>query len=195
MCIRDSHILDRIFEDRNQAFWRSAKRVELGMIPVDTFRTFIKERFDATDKGITDEALDRLLEATYGHPYGTQELAYYTWQEVDTGAHAFADHVETALQNVLRSENRHFSHIWEDATEHQRLLLIALADGPQSIYTVEFRERYGFPSNTHVQRAAKTLVAQELVGQTEGKAYLIIEPFLVEWIKREQKPFGAMGAY
>ena len=189
------HILDRIFEDRNQAFWRSAKRIELGMIPVDTFRTFIKERFDATDKGITDEALDRLLEATYGHPYGTQELAYYTWQEVDTGAHAFADHVETALQNVLRSENRHFSHIWEDATEHQRLLLIALADGQQSIYTVEFRERYGFPSNTHVQRAAKTLVAQELVGQTEGKAYLIIEPFLVEWIKREQKPFGAMGAY
>lgn len=189
------HILDRIFEDRNQAFWRSAKRIELGMIPVDTFRTFIKERFDATDKGITDEALDRLLEATYGHPYGTQELAYYTWQEVDTGAHAFADHVETALQNVLRSENRHFSHIWEDATEHQRLLLIALADGQQSIYTVEFRERYGFPSNTHVQRAAKTLVAQELVGQTEGRAYLIIEPFLVEWIKREQKPFGAMGAY
>jgi AAA+ ATPase superfamily predicted ATPase len=186
------HILDRIFEDRNQAFWRSAKRIEIGMIPVDTFRTFIKERFDATDKGITDEALDRLLEATYGHPYGTQELAYYTWQEVDAGAHAFVDHVETALQNVLRSENRHFSHIWEDATEHQRLLLIALADGPQSIYTVEFRERYGFPSNAHVQRAAKTLVAQELVGQSESKAYMIIEPFLVEWIKREQKPLGAM---
>jgi AAA+ ATPase superfamily predicted ATPase len=183
------HILDRIFEDRNQAFWRSAKRIEIGMIPVTEFRSFIKERFDATDKGITDDALDRLLEATHGHPYATQELAYYTWQEVATGAHAFVDHVETALENVLRSENRHFSRIWEDATEHQRLLLIALADGPQSIYTVEFRESYGFPSNSYVQRAVKTLVAQELVGQAENRAYLIVEPFLAEWIKREQRPF------
>ena len=111
-------------------------------------------------------ALDRLVGATQGHPYATQELAYYTWQEVASGAHAFVDHVEAALENVLRSENRHFSRIWEDATEHQRLLLIALVDGPQNIYTVDFRESYGFPSNSYVQRAVKTLVAQELVGQS-----------------------------
>ncbi len=183
------HILDKIFEDRNQAFWRSAKRIEIGMIPVDQFRAFIADRFDATDKGITDDALARLVDATQGHPYGTQELAYYTWQEVASGAHAFVDHVEAALENVLRSENRHFSRIWEDATEHQRLLLIALVGGPQNIYTVDFRESYGFPSNSYVQRAVKTLVAQELVGQADDRAYLIIEPFLAEWIKREQRPF------
>ncbi len=183
------HILDKIFEDRNQAFWRSAKRIEIGMIPLDQFRAFIADRFDATDKGITDDALERLVGATQGHPYGTQELAYYTWQEVASGAHAFVDHVEAALENVLRSENRHFSRIWEDATEHQRLLLIALVDGPQNIYTVDFRESYGFPSNSYVQRAVKTLVGQELVGQAEDRAYLIIEPFLAEWIKREQRPF------
>ncbi len=183
------HILDKIFEDRNQAFWRSAKRIEIGMIPLDQFRAFIADRFDATDKGITDDALERLVGATQGHPYGTQELAYYTWQEVASGAHAFVDHVEAALENVLRSENRHFSRIWEDATEHQRLLLIALVDGPQNIYTVDFRESYGFPSNSYVQRAVKTLVAQELVGQADDRAYLIIEPFLAEWIKREQRPF------
>ncbi len=183
------HILDKIFEDRNQAFWRSAKRMEIGMIPLDQFRTFIAHRFDATDKGITDDALDRLVGATQGHPYGTQELAYYTWQEVASGAHAFVDHVEAAIESVLRSENRHFSRIWEDATEHQRLLLIALVDGPQNIYTVDFRESYGFPSNSYVQRAVKTLVAQELVGQADDRAYLIIEPFLAEWITREQRPF------
>ncbi len=184
------HILDKIFEDRNQAFWRSAKRIEIGMIPLDAFRAFIKARFDVTDKGITDEALARLLGATHGHPYGTQELAYYTWQEVAIGAHAFVDQVETALENVLRSENRHFSSIWEAATEQQRLLLIALADGPQSIYSGEFREAYGFASNSYVQRAVTTLVTQDLVGQSEERAYLIIEPFLAEWIRREQQPFA-----
>jgi hypothetical protein len=186
------HILDKIFEDRNQAFWRSAKRIEIGMIPVPEFRAFVQERFDATDKGITSGALDRLIGATHGHPYATQELAYYTWQEVAAGAHAFDDQVERAIESVLRSENRHFSRIWEEATEHQRLLLIALADGPQKIYTAEFRESYGFPSNSYVQRAVKTLVAQELVGQSENRAYLIIEPFLAEWVRREQQPFASV---
>jgi hypothetical protein len=27
------------------------------------------------------------------------------------------------------------------------------------------------------------------VGQADDRAYLIIEPFLAEWIKREQRPF------
>ncbi len=184
------HILDSIFENRNEAFWRSAKRLELGMIPRDRFGAFVADRFAATDKGITDDALDRLLDVTLGHPYATQELAYHTWQSVNPGAHAFLDDVERALADVLRSEHRHFSHVWENATDVQRLLLIALARGPRSIYTVDFVEGFGFPSASHVQRAAAGLVAAELVGRTESREYAIIEPFLAEWVQREQRGSG-----
>ena len=72
------HLLERIFNDRNEPFWRSAKQLEIGMIPPVEFAAFVGERFTSSGKGITDDALVRLLAATGGHPYGTQELAYFT---------------------------------------------------------------------------------------------------------------------
>ena len=82
------HLLDRIFDDENEPFWRSAKRIEIGLIDPATFGRFVRKRFEATDRGIRDEALNRLLEATLGHPYGTQELAYFVWELVPEGRFA-----------------------------------------------------------------------------------------------------------
>ena len=78
------HLLERIFDDANEPFWRSAKRLEIGTIPA-AFARFLRRRFEETEKAIDDDALARLLEATGGHPYGTQELAYFLWELVPTG--------------------------------------------------------------------------------------------------------------
>jgi len=74
------HVLDRIFGDRNEPFWRSAKKMEIGLIPTGLFARFVRARFDRTDKGITEPAAARLLELTSGHPYATQELAHEVWE-------------------------------------------------------------------------------------------------------------------
>ena len=55
------HLLERIFQDKNEAFWRSAKQLEVGMISPVKFKGFIAERFKQSGKAITDEAVDRLL--------------------------------------------------------------------------------------------------------------------------------------
>jgi hypothetical protein len=181
------HILDGIFNDKNEPFWRSAKRLEIGTIPAVEFRPYVKRRFEQTDKGVTDAALDKLIDVTSGHPYGTQELAYYTWELVPTGHYAQEGDVETALTKVLRGEHNHFARIWESATEHQRLLLLALAVEPAaSLYSLEYQQRHGLESNTHVQRALTTLTREELVGRDERGEYRIVEPFLAEWLLRNE---------
>ena len=76
------HVLTAIFNDRHEPFWRSTKQIELGRIDEDDLSSFVRARFEASDRGIDDEALARLLELTDGHPYATQELAYFTWEEV-----------------------------------------------------------------------------------------------------------------
>jgi uncharacterized protein len=179
------HILERIFNDKNEPFWRSAKRIEIGPISLDTFAAFIRKRFDGTDKGIHDDALNRLLDATRGHPYGTQELAYFVWGRVPTGHYARLEDVEQALGDVLRSEHSHFSKIWEDATHNERLLLLALADEPSRAYGEEYRARHELPSASHIQRAVGALVKEEVVARDEGGTYSIAEPFFAEWVKRE----------
>jgi uncharacterized protein len=180
------HLLEKIFNDKNEPFWRSAKHIEIGTIPLSQFAAYVRKRFADTDKGIRDDALNRLLEATGGHPYGTQELAYFVWGRVPTGHYANLDDVERALGQVLRSENAHFSKIWDDATHNERLLLLALADEPSGAYGEEYRARYDLPSPSHVQRAAGALVKEEVVARDAGGVYRIAEPFFAEWIKREE---------
>ena len=81
-----------------------------------------------------------LLEATGGHPYGTQELAYFLWELVPTGHFARLRDVEAALAQALRSEHNHFAKLWDDAPHAQRLVMLALAEEPtRSLYAAELR--------------------------------------------------------
>ena len=182
------HVLERIFNDKNEPFWRSAKQVELGPITPAKFAAFVRKRFEATDKGITPEALERLLAISAGHPYATQELAYAVWQLVPNGHHAFPDDVDTALDQVLRSEHNHFARIWDEAPAAQRLLLLALADEPaQAVYSAGYRDRHDLPGASSVGIALQALERKELVGRSADGDRAIVEPFLAEWLRREQR--------
>jgi AAA+ ATPase superfamily predicted ATPase len=182
------HVLDRIFSDRNEPFWRSAKRLELGPIPTRKFASYLKRRFARTERVLTDDALRRLLEATHGHPYATQELAYFVWELVPHGHHAFESDVEEAVGKVLQSEHNHLAKLWDDAPQQQRLVLIALAEEPTATpYTAEYHARHELPPNPSLQTALTGLGRKELVGRTDEGDYVIVEPFLAEWLRREQR--------
>jgi hypothetical protein len=183
------HLLERIFNDRNEPFWRSAKQLEIGLIPPEKFAGFIRERFADSGKGIADEAVERLLHASGGHPYGTQELAYFVWELVARRRKGSVADVEEALGRVVRSEHNHFSQLWDDAPQAQRLLMLALAAEPtRSVYAAGYHARHELPSNPTLQTALAALTRKELVGRSNDGEYRVIEPFLAEWLQREQLP-------
>ncbi|HEX2468248.1 MAG TPA: ATP-binding protein [Solirubrobacterales bacterium] len=176
------HVMERIFNDENEPFWRSAKPIELGRIAPDQFSDFIAERFTAAGKQIEPETLAELLARTGGHPYATQELAYFLWEETRSGAVAGAPELERALAAVLRSEHAHFSLLWEGAARSQRLLLEALArEQPGRPFSAEYRHEHGLPAAATMQKAARALTEREIVSGKAG-AYRIVEPFLAEWV-------------
>jgi len=185
------HVLERIFNDRNEPFWRSAKQLEIGTIAPAKFAPFILDRFLASGRGLTGEALDRLLEITGGHPYGTQELAYFVWELVPPGGEASAADVEEALVRVLRSEHNHFAQLWDEAPHPQRLLMLALAREPTgSPYSAGYHERHELPANPTLQTALAGLIRKEIAGRNEANEYRVIEPFFGEWLQREQRDYA-----
>ena len=185
------HILERIFDDANEPFWRSAKRLEIGPIPAAEFGGFLRRRFEGTEKAIDDDALARLLEATGGHPYGTQELAYFLWELVPTGHFARLGDVETALAQVLRSEHNHFAKLWDDAPHAQRLVMLALAEETTgSLYSADYAERHDLPPKPALQRAIGALVTKEIAARDADRAYRIVEPFFADWLRDEQDAVG-----
>jgi hypothetical protein len=178
------HMLRRIFSDSNEPFWRSAKQTELGVIPPALFAPYIAARFAATAKSIFEEAIDRVLELTHGHPYATQELCYFVWEETSTRKRASLPEVERGLTGALHSEHAHFSLLWDAAASGQRLLLQALAAEPGRPYTAAYRREHGLPAATNVQKAMAALRRRELVVSDADGTVRISEPFFAEWINR-----------
>jgi uncharacterized protein len=180
------HMLRRIFSDENEPFWRSAKQMELGVIEPEKFGPFITRQFERTGRFVSGEAVDAILEGTGGHPYATQELCYFTWQEVGPEERAEATDVEAALGRVLRSEHAHFSLLWERASSVQRLLLAELAREPGRPLSADYRNRHNLPGPSTVQRAVETLERGELVARDRGRVR-IVEPFLAAWLQRDMR--------
>jgi hypothetical protein len=178
-------MMTEIFNDENEPFWRSAKQMELGVIPPELFRPFILARFAATGRGIGSDVIARVLDVTGGHPYGTQELCYSMWEVTPEGSVADDDAFDAGLDRVLRSENSHFDRIWEKASKGQRTTLLALAKEPLRPMDDAYRRRHKLPAPSTVQRALEALLDDELVVKERPGDYRIAEPFLSEWILRQ----------
>ena len=180
------HVLDALFNDRNEPFWRSARQMTIGRMPHDALASYVHARFTESERDIDDDALERLLDVGDGHPYATQELAFFTWARALHGHAAHAADVEAALTDVLRAEHNNLSRVWEGATQNERLVLLALRAGPASLYAEETRLSAGLPAPTFVQRAVSALVREDVLEKDTDGRYRIAEPFLAEWIGREE---------
>jgi AAA+ ATPase superfamily predicted ATPase len=178
------HMMRRLFTHEHEPFYMSAKVIEIGTIPPELFREFVRARFDSTDRGIADAAVDGLLDVTRGHPYATQELAYALWEEIPEGFTATVDDLAHALEAVIRSEDARFTLLWEQASRAQRVLLQALAAEPGRPQAAAYQARYGLGTASTMQRAVSALVADEVVARRQDGSYEIVEPFLTEWLGR-----------
>jgi hypothetical protein len=188
------HMMERLFNDRNEPFWRSAKKVELGLIERPRFADFIAERFASTNKGVDPEVVEALLEITDGHPYATQELAYFLWDQTPFDGAAGEAELESAMDAVLASENAHFEVRWEEASSAQRLVLQALAAERGRPLTSAYRDRHDLPAVSTVQTALDVLRRRELIAKGSPGAYEISEPFFAEWLARlDQEPPDERG--
>jgi hypothetical protein len=177
-------MMERIFSDENEPFWRSAKRIELDVIAPPLFRGYIEGQFARTGRTLEPAVVDRVLAATHGHPYATQELCYFLWEETPERGTAGAAEYESALTKLLRSEHAHFGLIWDKAAKAQRLVLQAFASEDGRPLGRDFRRRHGLPGASSVQRALEALVKEELVARDRAGEYRIAEPFLAEWLHR-----------
>ena len=176
------HMMERIFNDENEPFWRSAKQLELGPIPPGPFGDFIEGRFADTGRRIDPTVVAQILTITGGHPYATQELCYFLWEGTPTRRAATAERLDAAVERVLRSEHTHFSLLWDRASANQKLVLQALAREPGHPFAEDYRRRHALRAVSSTQKAVEALARDELVGRDRGRAW-IAEPFLAEWIR------------
>ena len=179
------HMMRQIFNDENEPFWRSAKQTELGVIPPDLFAPYALANFKKTGKELDPTTCEAALELTRGHPYATQELLYFLWEETPPAEGTDLSTLDRALDATLRSEHSHFSLIWDGASAAQKRVLQALAEAqPGRPLSSDYQRRHSLPATPTVQTALNALERAELVQRLGRGEYRIAEPFLTEWIQR-----------
>ena len=175
-------MMRRLFNDENEPFYRSAKTMEIGPIPRPSSASSSRASSIAPIVASSDEALDRLLAITRGHPYATQELAYALWEEVPAGFSATVSDLDDALRAVLGSENARWRSSGRTRRDPRNCCFEALAREPGRPFSNPYRLRHDLPPTSGVQRALRALLEDELVRKERDGEYDLAEPFLREWI-------------
>jgi AAA+ ATPase superfamily predicted ATPase len=181
------HMLRRVFSEANQPLYNSAKVFTLGPITPAVFAPFVDQRFAASDRQITDEAVTHLLSITGGHPHDTQKLCYFTWALTSAGVPATASTVDEAIERVLAADTARYTELWDSLTTNQRRMLDALARAPQQASPLreDFRRRNRLGSYASTERALDALVERGMVERTGRQAASIPDVFLRLWLQAE----------
>ena len=192
------HMMERIFNDENEPFWRSAKHLEIGAIPHEEFAQFVEQRFVTTGKRIEAAAARRVVAIADGHPYGTQELAYAVWEATPDGGRAGQEEVDRGLASVLRSETRTSprSGTPRHGTSGCCCWRWRASRGGSTARTTGRGTTW---AELETQNALRVLLDSELAGGT-GDRLPLVEPFLKEWLERHSErglaaTCGVAGGY
>jgi AAA+ ATPase superfamily predicted ATPase len=179
------HLMRKVFTDQNQPLYRSARALPLGVIPAATFATFIRERCRATHVAIDQDAVERVLTITGGHPHDTQELAHFAWALAYAGDGRITTRVvDAALDKVVAAEDAHYTTLWESLTLAQRRVVLAIAREPSmQVFGEAFRRTHRLGAASTVQTALERLVDREIADGASINGFTVPDAFLRAWLQ------------
>ena len=157
------------------------------MIEPHLFETFIKERFAATEKGVTDEAGESACRSD-----ARPSLRHSGTRLRALGGSAFGIHGEGGRTSTAHSTRfcgprmRTSPPLGERPLAPRGSVLDRRSpSSPAASRAIPYRTKFSLPSASTVQRAAEApLVDDELIERQPDGAHAIVEPFLTEWVLR-----------
>jgi len=182
-------ILEELFSEKGRAFYRFAVPVDLadagghrfGIAP-DDWLEYLRDKFAQRKIAIDDASVDRILDATGGHPQDTMQLCaalYYLMR--DAGQRTVnADHVAVAYEQALRELERPFALHWTELGSGKYLQAVAkrIAHG-----AILYAAESGIP-RPEVLRALESLRMRGLVSRVGRGRYEFVEPMFGEYVRR-----------
>jgi AAA+ ATPase superfamily predicted ATPase len=176
------NLLRQIFLEKEGAFYKSVRPMELGPIRRSTFLEFIVDRFKAAGGHIDLKLAKRILDASEGYPYYAQQIAHELFDM--TKSPASAQEVEDAIAVAVEHQMPAFLVLWDSikSTLHRNYLL-AVASEPGAAHGTAFIEKHRLRSYSHVQRIEKQLEVRGLIESGE-----IVDPMFALWLRGLKGP-------
>ena len=176
------HIMQDMFESTNRPFYRSTKHIPLNKISKNAFSEFIVRKFRLGNYTIENECISKILEISECHPFYTQQLCYFLWEQERGTKTVSKESIKSSLNRLLEVENQGFINLWESLSPKQRELVVAITiDNPPSIFSKQFLQKHSLGSTSSIQKAIKKLLQREVLLKENGR-YIFEDVFFKRWV-------------
>ncbi|TME71805.1 MAG: ATP-binding protein [Chloroflexi bacterium] len=185
-------ILEELFSAKGHAFYRFAVPLDLtdagghrfGIDP-DDWLEYLKAKFAAKKLAIDDASVDRLLDATGGHPQDTMQVCaalYYLMR--DAGSRSVTpDLLEVAYEQAMRELERPFALHWTELGSHKYLQQVAKRIAHRAVLYAAEADGGAVP-RPEVLRALAALQERGLAVRLGRGRYDFVEPMFGEYVRR-----------
>ena len=167
-------------------FHKAGPTIFLDKIAAEAWHEFIKIQFRNRRRKISEEALNRLVDAADLIPYDVQRIAHELWDYAELRNKAALDvpDVDAVVDELVRGQAEYFERLWEQLTSRQRAVLQALSQqGPADLHSQAGREQYRLGPASTVQKALQALDSQDIIDRYRGD-YFFVDPLFANWIRR-----------
>ena len=171
------HLLLSMFEEREGAFYKSARPMHLGPMPEADVVEFLVERFHEGGGRLGTETAEAVFAAAEGNPYYIQQIAYELYN-VSTRPR-WPEDFDAALSTSLAHQEPAFSSVWDSVKSGiQRRYLLAAASEPGAPYSASFIERHRLKSASHVQKVVGQLDSRGITDDGQ-----VTDPLFRLWLR------------
>lgn len=173
-------ILTKMFNDKDRAFYKSVKHLNINEIKEAEWIKFISNKFSISDKYIEDSLIKKCFEITLGYPYYMQQLMYFVWN----GTKDKVDEkiVRNSIALMLERESDIYSLVWTNLTPNQKSTLkyIVQKNG-ERLYANENLSDLTLSAST-LKSTLESLIKKDVIDKKNDKYYLI-DPFMKYWLE------------
>lgn len=176
------HMMMKLFQKKSYPFYRFGEILNLNPIPLETWIPYIKSRFDAFGKSISDSMIERICQTVEYQASYVQQLAYsiLLLTERDATEATF----NAGVDDLVSQNSGTFLEQTQSLTSYQLNFLRAVIDGiSKGFGEASVREQYNLGSPSNIARLKQALIDKELIELTES-GIIIGDPVLKMWLKR-----------
>ncbi|MBR6369532.1 MAG: ATP-binding protein [Bacteroidaceae bacterium] len=176
------HMMMNLFQKKSYPFYRFGEILNLRPIPLGTWIPYIRSRFEAFGKSISDSLIEKICQSVEYQASYVQQLAYSILLMTDS--EPTMESLKGGIEDLVSQNSGTFVEQTQSLTSYQLNFLRAVLDGVnQSFGESAIREQYNLGSPSNIARLKQALIDKELIEQTES-GIIIGDPVLRFWLKR-----------
>ena len=179
------HMMEQMFQNQSYPFYRFGDFFYLNKIGEEDWVEYICQRFEATDKHISENLAREICLVTDRYSSYVQQLAWFVWLRTADAASATAEDVQYGIDRLLDACEPLFIQQTEDLSAYQMNFLHALVNGVHTGFTQSaILNNYRLGTAANITRLKKALIEKDLVMTTAPKHLEMSDQILALWLKK-----------